>query len=81
MTIKFVARAGMHQLHELVSGKQIDTPLEALKIIAIVLKQLACQRCVQPPWIYFSYFSFLFSFIFLCRFLFGISIYLGFLIN
>lgn len=78
MTIKFVARAGMHQLHELVSGKQIDTPLEALKIIAIVLKQLACQRCVQLPWIYFS---FLFSFIFLCRFLFGISIYLGFLIN
>lgn len=75
MTIKFVARAGMDQLHELIPGKQIDTPVEAFKIIAIVLKQLACQRCVQLPWICFS---FLVSFIFLRRSLFGISIYLGF---
>lgn len=54
VTIKFVARAGMHQLHELVSRKQIDTPLEALKIIAIVLKQLACQSYVSVGRFFYS---------------------------
>lgn len=47
VTIKFVAHANMHQLHELVSGKQVDTPQEALKVIDIVLKELASQRCVN----------------------------------
>ncbi|KAE9448753.1 hypothetical protein C3L33_19349, partial [Rhododendron williamsianum] len=54
VTIKFAARAGMHQLHELISGKQIDTSLEARKIIAIVLKQLACQRYVSVGRFFYS---------------------------
>ncbi|KAF7806343.1 protein argonaute PNH1-like [Senna tora] len=34
--IKFAARVSMHQLRELLSGKQVDTPQEALTIIDIV---------------------------------------------
>lgn len=44
VTIKFVALASMLQLHELLSGKQVDYPQEAIKIIDIVLRELAAQR-------------------------------------
>lgn len=73
VTIKFVAHANMHQLHELVSGKQVDTPQEALKVIDIVLKELASQRCVQLPLINFCCLFSTFFFFFL-----ALSIYCGF---
>ena len=44
MTIKFVALASMAQLRNLLSGKQVDTPQEALNIIDTVLRELAAQR-------------------------------------
>lgn len=43
--IKFAAQVSMHQLHELLSGKKVDTPQEALNIIDIVLKEFASHRC------------------------------------
>ena len=43
--IEFVTRASMRHLCEFSSGKQVDTPLEALKVIDIVLRELAAQRC------------------------------------
>lgn len=42
--IKFVALASMAQLRNLLSGKQADTPQEALNIIDTVLRELAAQR-------------------------------------
>ncbi|XP_045829694.1 protein argonaute PNH1-like [Trifolium pratense] len=45
--IKFVAHVSMHQLHELLSGKKVDTPHEALKVISIVLKELASHSYVS----------------------------------
>lgn len=42
--IKFVALASMAQLRNLLSGKQVDTPQEALNIIDTVLRELAAQR-------------------------------------
>ncbi|KAH7849364.1 hypothetical protein Vadar_016819 [Vaccinium darrowii] len=54
VSIKFVAHANMHQLHELVSGKQVDTPQEALKVIDIVLKELASQRYVAVGRFFYS---------------------------
>lgn len=47
VTIKFVSQANLHQLHELLSGKQVDSPPQALKIIDIVLRELASQRCIS----------------------------------
>lgn len=49
--IKFAARVSMHQLRELLSGKQVSTPQEALTIIDIVLRELASQRC--ELWFFF----------------------------
>lgn len=46
VTIKFAARVSMHQLRELLSGKPVDTPQEALTVIDIVLRELASQRCI-----------------------------------
>lgn len=51
MTIEFVAHASMCQLHELLSGKQVETPLEALKIVDLVLKELTAQRYMFFPFI------------------------------
>ena len=45
MTIKFVAHVSMRQLNELLSGKQVDNPQEALSVIDSVLRELAGQRC------------------------------------
>ncbi|KAK4257346.1 hypothetical protein QN277_006944 [Acacia crassicarpa] len=45
--IKFATRVSMHQLRELLSGKQVNTPQEALNIIDIVLKELAAQSYVS----------------------------------
>ncbi|GMQ06788.1 hypothetical protein CsSME_00051238 [Camellia sinensis var. sinensis] len=44
----------MHQLRGLLSGKQVDTPLEALKIIDIVLRELAAQRYVSVGRFFYS---------------------------
>ncbi|KAG5027837.1 hypothetical protein JHK87_011351 [Glycine soja] len=47
VVIKFAARVSMHQLRELLSGKQVDTPQEALTVIDIVLRELATQSYVS----------------------------------
>ncbi|KAI4335791.1 hypothetical protein L6164_014401 [Bauhinia variegata] len=47
VAIKFAARVSMHQLRELLSGKQVGTPQEALTIIDIVLRELAAQSYVS----------------------------------
>ncbi|KAI7727781.1 hypothetical protein M8C21_013165 [Ambrosia artemisiifolia] len=44
VSIEFVAHASMSQLRELLSGKQVDTPSEALKLVDLVLKELTAQR-------------------------------------
>ncbi|KAJ4708350.1 Protein argonaute like [Melia azedarach] len=54
VTIKFVALASMLQLHELLSGKQVDYPQEAIKIIDIVLRELAAQRYVSVGRFFYS---------------------------
>ncbi|CAK8563351.1 unnamed protein product [Lathyrus sativus] len=45
--IKFAAHVSMHQLHELLSGKKVDTPHEALNIIDIVLKEFVSHSYVS----------------------------------
>lgn len=45
--IKFVTLASMHQLRELLAGKQVNNPQEALTIIDIVLRELHAQRFVS----------------------------------
>lgn len=52
VVIKFAARVSMHQLRELLSGKQVDTPQEALTVIDIVLRELAAQRCICVSTLY-----------------------------
>ncbi|MED6132618.1 Protein argonaute PNH1 [Stylosanthes scabra] len=47
VVIKFAARVSMHQLRVLLSGKQVDTPQEALTVIDIVLRELAAQSYVS----------------------------------
>lgn len=47
VTIKFISQANLHQLRELLSGKQVENPPQALKIIDIVLRELASQRCIS----------------------------------
>ncbi|XP_052199612.1 protein argonaute PNH1-like isoform X2 [Diospyros lotus] len=54
VTLKFVAHASMHQLSELQSGKQLDTPVEAIKVIDIVLRELAAQRYVSSGRFFYS---------------------------
>lgn len=45
MVIKFATRVSMQQLRDLLSGKQVDTPQEALTVFDIVLREIAAQRC------------------------------------
>ncbi|XP_057506339.1 protein argonaute PNH1-like [Actinidia eriantha] len=52
--IEFVAHASMRHLCEFSSGKQVDTPLEALKVIDIVLRELAAQRYVSVGRFFYS---------------------------
>ncbi|KAK7388752.1 hypothetical protein VNO78_23579 [Psophocarpus tetragonolobus] len=47
VAIKFAACVSMRQLRELLSGKQVDTPQEALTVIDIVLRELAAQSYVS----------------------------------
>ncbi|XP_027356040.1 protein argonaute PNH1-like isoform X1 [Abrus precatorius] len=47
VAIKYATRVSMHQLHELLSGKQVDTPQEALSVFDIVLRELAAQSYVS----------------------------------
>jgi len=44
--IKFATSVRMQQLRELLSGKQVDTPQEALSVFDIVLKEVAAQRYI-----------------------------------
>lgn len=46
MGIKFATSVRMQQLRELLSGKQVDTPQEALSVFDIVLKEVAAQRYI-----------------------------------
>ncbi|XP_059635009.1 protein argonaute PNH1-like [Cornus florida] len=54
VTINFVAHANMLQLRELLSGKQVDTPQEAIKIMDIVLSELAAQRYLSVGRFFYS---------------------------
>ncbi|KDP32340.1 hypothetical protein JCGZ_13265 [Jatropha curcas] len=47
VTIKFEAFANMLPLRELLSGKPVDTPQQAITIIDIVLREFAVQRYVS----------------------------------
>lgn len=49
MVIKFVALASMVQLRQLLSGKQVDSPQKSIKIIDIVLREIAAQRFILFP--------------------------------
>ncbi|GAU15411.1 hypothetical protein TSUD_44480, partial [Trifolium subterraneum] len=44
VAIKFASSVKMQQLRELLSGKKVDTPQEALIVFDIVLKEVAAQR-------------------------------------
>lgn len=46
MAIKFAISVSMHQLRELLSGKQVETPQEVLSVFDIVLKEVAAQRYI-----------------------------------
>lgn len=54
VTIEFVAHASMCQLRELLAGKQVDTPSEALKIVDLVLKELTAQRYISVGRFFYS---------------------------
>ncbi|XAR66951.1 hypothetical protein NMG60_11013346 [Bertholletia excelsa] len=54
VTIKFVAHARMHQLREFLSGKQVDTPFDALQAIDIVLREIAAQRFLPVGRFFYS---------------------------
>ncbi|KAK4343475.1 hypothetical protein RND71_036569 [Anisodus tanguticus] len=54
VTIKFISLANMLLLRELLSGKQVDNPPEALKIIDIVLRELASQRYISVGRFFYS---------------------------
>ncbi|AES65969.2 eukaryotic translation initiation factor 2c [Medicago truncatula] len=45
--IKFATSVRMQQLRELLSGKQVDTPQEALSVFDIVLKEVAAQSYIS----------------------------------
>ncbi|GAU41166.1 hypothetical protein TSUD_282390 [Trifolium subterraneum] len=55
VAIKFASSVKMQQLRELLSGKKVDTPQEALTVFDIVLKEVAAQsyisigRCLYSP--------------------------------
>nr|XP_043619532.1 protein argonaute PNH1-like isoform X2 [Erigeron canadensis] len=54
VTIEFVTHASMCQLHKFLSGKQYDTPLEALKVVDLVLKELTAQRYISVGRFFYS---------------------------
>ncbi|CAN4094334.1 unnamed protein product [Withania somnifera] len=54
VAIKFISQANMHQLGELLSGKQVENPPQALKIIDIVLRELASQRYISVGRFFYS---------------------------
>ncbi|KAJ1435138.1 Ribonuclease H-like superfamily [Sesbania bispinosa] len=45
--IKYANRVSMQQLRDLLSGKQVDTPQEALSVFDIVLREVAAQSYVS----------------------------------
>ncbi|XP_004488421.1 protein argonaute PNH1-like isoform X2 [Cicer arietinum] len=47
VTIKFATSVSMQQLRELLNGKQVDTPQEALSVFDIVLKELAAKSYIS----------------------------------
>lgn len=49
MVIKFVAHASMVQLRKLLLGKQADCPQKSIKIIDVVLREIAAQRFILFP--------------------------------
>ncbi|GMH04485.1 hypothetical protein Nepgr_006324 [Nepenthes gracilis] len=54
VTIEFVGLASMHQLNELLSGKQVRTPHEALTIIDTVLREVAEKRYISFGRLFYS---------------------------
>ncbi|XP_027072355.1 protein argonaute PNH1 [Coffea arabica] len=54
VTIKFVAQANMLQCREVLSEKQVETNSQALKIIDVVLRELAAQRYVSVGRFFYS---------------------------
>ncbi|KAH1246694.1 Protein argonaute PNH1 [Glycine max] len=47
VVIKFATHVSMHQLRELLSGKQVKNPQEAISVFDIVLRELAAQSYVS----------------------------------
>ncbi|URE19527.1 hypothetical protein MUK42_11702, partial [Musa troglodytarum] len=47
VAIKFVARADIYHLQQLISGRQTDAPQEALQVLDIVLRELSNQRYIS----------------------------------
>ncbi|KAL2340457.1 hypothetical protein Fmac_008397 [Flemingia macrophylla] len=47
VVIKFATRVSMHQLRELLNGKQVDNPQEALSVFDLVFRELAAQSYVS----------------------------------
>ncbi|CAI9100237.1 OLC1v1037192C2 [Oldenlandia corymbosa var. corymbosa] len=54
VTIKFISQANMLPLHKLISGNQVETNAQALKIMDIVLRELASQRYVSVGRFFYS---------------------------
>ncbi|CAD5188298.1 unnamed protein product [Musa acuminata subsp. malaccensis] len=46
VAIKFVARAEIYHLQQLIAGRQTDAPQEALQVLDIVLRELSNQRYI-----------------------------------
>ncbi|CAL5184828.1 unnamed protein product [Lathyrus oleraceus] len=46
VAVKFATSVSMHQLRELLSGKQVETPQEVLSVFDIVLKEVAAQSYI-----------------------------------
>lgn len=67
VAIKFAANVSMHQLRELLSGKPVNTPQEALNVMDIVLRELVAQRCILNL-LRLLLFATILSFCFLCFF-------------
>ncbi|KAK3028069.1 hypothetical protein RJ639_039360 [Escallonia herrerae] len=54
VTIKFVAHVSMVHLRELLSGKLVDTPQEAFKVVDLVLREVAAQRFLSVGRFFYS---------------------------
>ncbi|CAO2822761.1 unnamed protein product [Amaranthus hypochondriacus] len=52
--IQFIGYARMHELHELLAGKQVKAPQEALTVIDTVLREMAAKRYLSFGRLFYS---------------------------